>query len=239
MVTVFIAGHGRMDDPNSQLTGTLTVPAGVELYFAVPQRLNGTAPLSAALLSGVCDRWVECVGSGGTYHEHYLCPDFEAILIEKGKRFLEGNWSSDYHLLQTKGNVWLRLSDMLKALAAKFSGQGGLRVAWTCCRSPLQSKSEGKVEYDTSDGKVWAHYQLAAQNTMPVGDGGSTQGAAQPSLRSSTGSVSSAREINGGLLGFVTIAGTSDATAGQGAFGKAGRTRTSRRRAGALRCVSP
>jgi hypothetical protein len=141
---VFVAGHGRVvptGDP-------LKVPQGVTLNWAVKERFNSTKGLSTALLRKDFDLWEETKSAGQPYREHYLCPDISFIMSEKGKAFNLGQWnpSSNYWLLQPKSSFATSLSAILKYLQTKLPGS--LEVYWTCCRSPINERSQGKVEFE-------------------------------------------------------------------------------------------
>jgi hypothetical protein len=62
--------------------------------------------------------------------------------------FQEGKWdpAPSYYLLQTKGNAVITLEEILKYLSSKMAKHAPISVGWTCCRSPLGNKSEGKIE---------------------------------------------------------------------------------------------
>ena len=136
MAKVFIAGHGRMLS-----AGSLAVPAGVTITWAVPPRYNGSVGLSTALLSGRYDTWAGRTASGEPFYEHYLCPDLAIIMATKAAAMLEGNWQpvGDYYLMQPRLKFTVTLSSILLFLKRRVAGP--LEVYWTCCRSPIRLPS--------------------------------------------------------------------------------------------------
>lgn len=136
MAKVFIAGHGRM-----LRSGSLSVPAGVSITWAVPPRYNGSVGLSTALLSRRYDTWAGRTASGEPFYEHFLCPDGANIMATKAAAMLEGNWRppGDHYLLQPRLKFTVSLSSILLFLKRRVPGS--LEVFWTCCRSPIKEPS--------------------------------------------------------------------------------------------------
>ena len=191
MTTVFLAGHGRADYRAGRL---VNVGNGVNVYFAVAEGYNSSGSYSKALVKGVCRSWMDVVQSGSSSYEHYLCPDEGKIMQGKGTAFRGGRWqpSGDFWIVQPKGNVELRLSDILVYLRGRFPG--GFNVGWTCCRSPLGSRSLGKVEF--ANGNRYVETRIADDETNALGTKG-------------------AQTINGSVGGYLTIYNAGEALASQ------------------------
>ena len=136
MARVFIAGHGRM-----LRSGSLSVPSGVSITWAVPPRYNGSVGLSTALLSRRYDTWAGRTASGEPFYEHFLCPDGAHIKATKAAAMLDGDWRppGQHYLLQPRLTFTVSLSSIL--LFLKRLVPGSLEVYWTCCRSPIKEPS--------------------------------------------------------------------------------------------------
>jgi hypothetical protein len=136
MASVFIAGHGRM-----RRSGSVAVPAGVSIAWAVPPTYNGSGGLSTALLSGAYDGWAGHTSAGEPYYDHYLCPDLAAIMSNKAAALSQGNRRprGEIYLLQPRLKFTTTLSSIVLFLKRRVPGP--LQIYWTCCRSPIGEPS--------------------------------------------------------------------------------------------------
>jgi hypothetical protein len=136
MASVFIAGHGRM-----RRSGSVAVPAGVSIAWAVPPTYNGSGGLSTAFLSGAYDTWAGHTNAGEPYYDHYLCPDIAAIMANKAAALSQGNRTprDDIYLLQPRLKFTTTLSSIVLFLKRRVPGP--LQIYWTCCRSPIGEPS--------------------------------------------------------------------------------------------------
>lgn len=173
MAKVFIAGHGRM-----MRSGSLAVPAGVNLHWAVPPRYNGSGGLSGALLSGRYATWAGHTGPGEPFYEHYLCPDLAGIMVRKAEAMVQGPWQppGDHYLLQPRLKFTVTLSSILLFLKRRVPGP--LDVYWTCCRSPIKEPSHmirlyenGHIRDEPAEGHLVAEPDAAHSTPRISGKG--------------------------------------------------------------------
>jgi len=152
MVTVFIAGHGRMD---VGAPCPMVVPERMTLRFAVPASFGSSSSVSNSMLKGINHLFSETVPAFGSYQEHYLVPDGGEIMLQKADSLLEGTKAnprlpgpaSEYWLLQPRNRNAVPLSSILDYLKKKFA-TGAITVCWTCCRSPIGQFGLLKTTYD-------------------------------------------------------------------------------------------
>src|SRR5262249_12790783 len=143
---IFLIGHGIGYTHGAQQS----LPTGMTLKFAVPSGWTSTGGISKAYLKGVLNQYAEIITGPTMFSEHYLCGDLPMINSQKLQAFstgvTNGRHDGSCYIACVRGPSDLALSGIIKFL----EGVGlhkPMEIIWTCCRSPINQPSQGKVTF--------------------------------------------------------------------------------------------